>query len=367
MKRKLILEDGTILIGEAFGGIKETMGEVIFNTCMTGYQEAISDPSNYGQILTFSYPLIGNYGINRDDFESIEPVIKGVVVKEAADFPSNWRSGMSLGEFLKLKNIPGIAGIDTRMLTRLIRNKGTMKGAICGIDEDDEYVLSRLRAVTFPADEVKQVSATKPYPSPGRGTNVVVVDFGLKHGILRELTKRGCDVTVVPYHTTGEQIISLKPDGVLLSNGPGDPKHVIKAADMIRDIQGKVPLFAIGLGHQLFGLANGCDTEKMLFGHRGSSYPVKDMQTGKILFTSQNHGYEIKEETVDEKVLAITHRALNGGSIEGLAHQTVCAFSVQYEPEASPGSEDGKEAFDRFLNLIEEHNGKVEQQHAETN
>ena len=176
--------------------------------------------------------------------KAFEPVIKGVVVKEVADFPSNWRSGMSLGDFLKLKNIPGIAGIDTRMLTRLIRNKGTMKGAICGIDEDDEYVLSRLRAVTFPADEVKQVSATKPYPSPGRGTNVVVVDFGLKHGILRELTKRGCDVTVVPYHTTGEQIISLKPDGVLLSNGPGDPKHVIKAADMIRDIQGKVPLFA---------------------------------------------------------------------------------------------------------------------------
>lgn len=366
MKKKLILEDGTILIGDAFGSERETIGEVVFNTSMTGYQEAISDPSNYGQILTFSYPLIGNYGINRDDFESIQPVIKGVVVKEACDFPSNWRSGMSLNEFLKLKKIPGIAGIDTRMLTRLIRQKGIMKGAICGLDASTEDVLARLQVITFPADEVKQVSATKPYPSPGRGKNVVVVDFGLKHGILRELTKRGCDVTVVPYHTSAEEIISLSPDGILLSNGPGNPEHVLEVCKMIKAVQETTPIFGIGLGHQLFALANGCRTEKMHFGHRGSSYPVIDIATKKIIFTSQNHGYEVIEQSVDKNRLQITHRALNGGSIEGLEHQLYPAFSLQFEPEASPGSEDGKKAFDRFLEKMSEQDRKVEQ-HAKTN
>ncbi|CAM4041166.1 carbamoyl phosphate synthase small subunit [Lederbergia lenta] len=358
MKRKLILEDGTVLIGTAFGGSKDNVGEVVFNTSMSGYQEAISDPSNYGQILTFSYPLIGNAGINRDDFESIQPVIKGVIVKEVADFPSNWRNNMTFANYLELKNIPGIAGIDTRMLTRIIREKGTMKGAICNFDEDDEVILSKLKAVSFPANEVKQVAATKPYPSPGRGMNVVVVDFGLKHGILRELTKRGCDVTVVPYHTAVEDICALSPDGVLLSNGPGNPMHVEEATEMIRELQKKVPLFGIGLGHQLFAIANGCKTEKMKFGHRGSSYPVKDLKSGKILFTSQNHGYEVEESSIDDTRLKVTYRTLNGGSIEGLEHQKHQAFSVQFQPEASPGSEDGKVAFDRFIQLINE--GKVE-------
>ncbi|MEK3887038.1 carbamoyl phosphate synthase small subunit [Bacillus sp. FSL K6-3431] len=360
MKRKLILEDGTVFIGTSFGGNKDNMGEVVFNTSMTGYQEAISDPSNYGQILTFSYPLIGNYGINRDDFESIQPVIKGVIVKEVADYPSNWRNNMSLDEYLKLKNIPGIAGIDTRMLTRLIRDKGTMKGAICNLDEEDEVVLAKLKAITFPVDEVKQVAATKPYPSPGRGKNVVVVDFGVKHGILRELTKRGCDVTVVPYNTPVEEICALSPDGVLLSNGPGNPMHVEEATAMIRVLQEKVPLFGIGLGHQLFAIANGCTVEKMKFGHRGSSYPVKDLKTGKIIFTSQNHGYEVKESSIDGTPLSITHRALNGGSIEGIEHRDYLAFSVQYQPESSPGSEDGKIVFDRFIQLIIKNQGKVE-------
>ncbi|MBS4203849.1 carbamoyl phosphate synthase small subunit [Lederbergia citrea] len=365
MKRKLILEDGTTLIGTAFGSERETSGEVVFNTSMTGYQEAISDPSNYGQILTFSYPLIGNYGINRDDFESIQPVIKGIIAKEVCDFPSNWRSSMSLSEFLKLKNIPGISGIDTRMLTRLIRNKGILKGAICSADENTGDVLARLRAMIPSVDAVKQVSTAKPYPSPGRGKNVVVVDLGLKHGILRELTNRGCDVTVVPYHTQAEEILTLSPDGVLLSNGPGNPEHVLEVCEMIKVIQREVALFGIGLGHQLFALANGCRIEKMLFGHRGSSYPVKDLTTGKIIFTAQNHGYEVTEGSVDSATLSVTHRALNGGSIEGLVHQIFPAFSLQYEPEASPGSEDGKQAFDRFIDIMNEQDGKVEQ-HAET-
>lgn len=361
MKRKLVLEDGTVFQGEAIGSAKEVIGEVVFNSSMSGYQEIISAPSNYGQIMTFSYPLIGNYGINRDDFESIQPMIKGMIVKEACDFPSNWRSNMSIGEFLKLKEIPGITGIDTRKLTRLIREKGTMKGIICHVEEKTEDVLIRLRATTYPSNEVKQVSRTKPFPSPGRGRNVVVVDFGLKHGILRELTERGCDIMVVPYDTSGEEILSYRPDGILLSNGPGNPKNILHVCEMIRIVQKETPLFGIGLGHQLFALANGCHVEKMHFGHRGTSYPVRDLATGKIIFTSQNHGYEVVEASVDQNVLTITHQALNGNSIEGLKHSTLPAFSVQFQPEAAPGSEDGKIIFDQFMNLMNQQQERVEQ------
>ncbi|MBW8348607.1 carbamoyl phosphate synthase small subunit [Bacillus sp. IITD106] len=362
MKRKLVLEDGTVFVGEAFGSEMDSYGEVVFHTGMTGYQEVISDPSNYGQIITFSYPLIGNYGINRDDFESIQPVIKGVVVKEASDFPSNWRSNMSLSEFLQLKNIPGIAGIDTRMLTRLIRDKGTLKGAICGYDEENtEAILAQLQSDTHSDNLVSKVSVTKPFPSPGRGKSVVVVDFGVKHGILRELTERGCDIKVVPYDTSAEEIISIKPDGVLLSNGPGNPENIQEVCEMIQEVQQHFPLFGIGLGHQLFALANGCKIEKMVSGHRGSSYPVQELETGKIIFTSQNHGYEVVESTIDPSVLTITHKALNGGSIEGIKHKHFRAFSLQYEPEASPGSEDGKKAFDQFIKIMNEQNGRVEQ------
>ncbi|MBS4193920.1 carbamoyl phosphate synthase small subunit [Lederbergia citri] len=365
MKRKLVLEDGTVFVGEAFGSEIDSFGEVVFHTGMTGYQEVISDPSNYGQIITFSYPLIGNYGINRDDFESIQPVIKGVIVKEASDFPSNWRSNMSLSEFLQLKNIPGIAGIDTRMLTRLIRDKGTLKGTICGFEENTESILAQLQSDTHSENLVSKVSVTKPFPSPGRGKSVVVVDFGVKHGILRELTERGCDIKVVPYHTSAEEIISIKPDGVLLSNGPGNPEHIQEVCKMIQEVQRHFPLFGIGLGHQLFALANGCKIEKMVSGHRGSSYPVQELESGKIIFTSQNHGYEVVESTIDPSVLKITHKALNGGSIEGIKHKHVQAFSLQYEPEASPGSEDGKKAFDQFIKIMNEQNGRVEQ-HAKT-
>ncbi|MCR2820787.1 carbamoyl phosphate synthase small subunit [Lederbergia panacisoli] len=354
MKRKLVLEDGTVFVGKAFGSNVDSIGEVVFHTGMTGYQEVISDPSNYGQIITFSYPLIGNYGINRDDFESIQPGIKGVVVKEASDFPSNWRSNMSLDEFLSLKNIPGIAGIDTRMLTRLIRDKGTLKGAICTFEENTDMILSRLQSDSFSDTPVKKVSATKPFPSPGRGKSVVVVDFGVKHGILRELTERGCDIKVVPYHTSAEEIKSLNPDGVLLSNGPGNPEIIQEVCEMIQEIQQYFPLFGIGLGHQLFALANGCNTEKMTSGHRGTSYPVKELETGKIIFTSQNHGYEVSESSIDTSILTITHKALNGDSVEGIKHNQHPAFSLQYEPEASPGSEDGKKAFDQFLNIMNE-------------
>ncbi len=353
MKKKLILEDGTVFVGEAFGSETSCVGEVVFNTGMTGYQEVLSDPSYCGQIVTLTYPLIGNYGINRDDFESITPAISGFVVKEAADFPSNWRSEKSLDDYFKRKNIPGISGIDTRKLTRVIREHGTLKGALCNMNENVDDVLERLRATEIRRDQVKQVSTKTPYPSPGRGRRVVLVDFGMKHGILRELNQRDCDVIVVPYHTKAEEILELNPDGIMLSNGPGDPKDVPEAIGMIQGILGKVPLFGICLGHQLFALACGANTEKMKFGHRGSNHPVKDLATGKVYITSQNHGFTVDDKSIAATRLEVTQVALNDGSIEGLKHKDYPAFTVQYHPEASPGPEDSNHLFQQFLDLIE--------------
>ncbi|MBB6443772.1 carbamoyl phosphate synthase small subunit [Bacillus benzoevorans] len=361
MKRQLILEDGTVFIGEGFGSENGIVGEVVFNTGMTGYQEVLSDPSYCGQIVTLTYPLIGNYGINRDDFESINPAISGFIVKEAADFPSNWRSEKSLDEYFKLKGISGIAGIDTRKLTRIIRQHGTLKGIICKMDENIDAVLERLRATEVRRDQVKQVSTKTPYPSPGRGKRVVLVDFGMKHGILRELNRRDCDVTVVPYTIKAEEILQMSPDGVMLSNGPGDPKDVPEAIEMIQGILGKVPLFGICLGHQLFALACGADTEKMKFGHRGANHPVKDLRTGRVDITSQNHGYTVNEDSVANTSLEVTHIALNDGTIEGLKHKDFPAFTVQYHPEASPGPEDSNNLFQQFLDMIDavEQEGQV--------
>jgi carbamoyl-phosphate synthase small subunit len=353
MKRLLILEDGTIFKGEGFGSDTAVTGEVVFNTGMTGYQEILSDPSYCGQIVTLTYPLVGNYGINRDDFESITPAFSAFVVKEVADFPSNWRSKMSLDEYLKTKNIPGISGVDTRKLTKIIRQYGTLKGAICSSEEKPLEVLERLKATKLRTDQVKQVSTKSAYPSPGRGHRIVLVDFGMKHGILRELNDRNCDVVVVPYNATADEILALSPDGIMLSNGPGDPKDVPEAIEMIKEILGKVPMFGICLGHQLFALACGANSEKMKFGHRGSNHPVKDLKTGKVALTSQNHGYTVEEGSIAGTELEITHIALNDGSVEGLRHKTAAAFTVQYHPEASPGPEDANELFDQFLSLVE--------------
>lgn len=353
VKRQLILEDGTIFIGEGFGSNRDTIGEVVFNTGMTGYQEILSDPSYCGQIVTLTYPLIGNYGINRDDFESINPAVKGFIVKEVADFPSNWRSEFTMDEYFQIKNIPGIAGIDTRKLTRIIRQYGTLKGTICSMEKDAFEVLNLLQGTKLPIDQVRQVSTKNPYPSPGRGKRVVLVDFGMKHGILRELNKRGCDVVVVPYHTTAEEILQLSPDGIMLSNGPGDPKDVPEAIHMIKQVLGMIPLFGICLGHQLFALASGAETVKMKFGHRGSNHPVKDLSSGKIVITSQNHGFTVEADSVSDTRLAITHVALNDGTVEGLKHLDYPAFTVQYHPEASPGPEDANGLFEQFLAMME--------------
>lgn len=353
MKRQLILEDGTVFVGKGFGSDTGLTGEVVFNTGMTGYQEILSDPSYCSQIVTLTYPLIGNYGINRDDFESIEPTINGLIVKEVCEVPSNFRSQFSLDEFLKDKGIPGLAGIDTRKLTRKIREFGTLKGKICSMDVNVEEVVTSLKETELPRDQVKQVSTKRSYPSPGRGFKVVLVDFGMKHGILRELTHRGCDVLVVPYNTTAEKILSLNPDGIMLSNGPGDPKDVPEAIDMLKGVLGKIPLFGICLGHQLFALACGADTEKLKFGHRGSNHPVKNLETNRVEITAQNHGYTVRTESLEGTNLSITHVALNDGTVEGLKHDKYAAFTVQYHPEASPGPEDANYLFDRFIEAME--------------
>ncbi|ATH91354.1 carbamoyl phosphate synthase small subunit [Bacillus glycinifermentans] len=351
MKRRLVLENGTIFEGKAFGSLENTMGEVVFNTGMTGYQEILSDPSYCGQIVTLTYPLIGNYGINRDDFESITPYVKGFIVKELCQLPSNWRSAYTLDDYLKMKNIPGLSGIDTRKLTRMIRTAGTLKGMFAGPDEDADALIRKMKETELPRDQVSQVSTKTAYPSPGRGKRIVLVDFGMKHGILRELNKRKCDCIVVPHHVTAEEIMQLKPDGVMLSNGPGDPKDVPEAIEMIQNILGKVPLFGICLGHQLFALACGAETVKMKFGHRGSNHPVKSLKTGKVSITAQNHGYTVS--SVENTPLEVTHVAINDNTIEGLKHKSEPAFTVQYHPEASPGPEDANHLFDQFLQMIE--------------
>jgi carbamoyl-phosphate synthase small subunit len=358
LKRQLILEDGTVFIGDGFGSSVDTIGEVVFNTGMTGYQEILSDPSYCGQIVTLTYPMIGNYGVNRDDFESIHPAISGLIVKEVCDYPSNFRSQYSLNDYLKAKNIPGLSGIDTRKLTRIIRSFGTLRGAICSLEVNTDEVVNQLKTNTLRIDQVKQVSTKSSYPSPGRGKRVVLVDFGMKHGILRELNKRNCDVVVVPHNVTAEEVLQLKPDGIMLSNGPGDPKDVPEAIEMIKGILGKVPLFGICLGHQLFALACGADSEKMKFGHRGSNHPVKELSTGKVDITSQNHGYTVREDSIKDTELEVTHVALNDGTVEGLKHKQAPAFTVQYHPEASPGPEDANGLFDQFINLMIEANKK---------
>ncbi|HLR80273.1 MAG TPA: carbamoyl phosphate synthase small subunit [Bacillota bacterium] len=351
-KRQLVLEDGTVFKGEGFGSERKISGEVVFNTAMTGYQEIISDPSNCNQMIVMTYPLIGNYGINRDDFESVAPCINGLIVKEVCQHPSNFRSDESLDHFLNVHDIPGISGIDTRKLAKHLRIHGTMRGLIMDQGEEIEPIIQALKNIPERKDQVKQTSTLKPYIIPGRGKRIVLIDFGVKHGILRELTKRNCHVTVVPYDYGLEQIVRLKPDGILLSNGPGNPTHIPDAIEMIQVILKKYPLFGIGLGHQLFALACGADVEKMKFGHRGGNYPVKHIQSGKTYMTSQNHGYTVIKESLQETDLRVTEVSLNDQSVEGVEHQVYDAFSVQYLPESSPGPEDMSYLFDEFLEMI---------------
>lgn len=352
-KRLLILEDGTVFEGEAIGSDLAVTGELVFSTGMTGYQESLTDQSYNGQILTFTYPMIGNYGVNRDDYESIHPTVKAVVVSEAARRPSNWRMQMSFDEFLKGKNLPGITGVDTRALTKIIREHGTMKATLVNGHDEVNHVESQLKATVLATNQVEMSSTHTAYPSPNTGRSIVVVDFGLKHSILRELSKRNCNITVVPYNTTAEEILDMNPDGVMLTNGPGDPTDVVGAQEMIREIQGKIPLFGICLGHQLFSLANGATTYKMKFGHRGFNHAVREIASGRVDFTSQNHGYAVSTDNLPDDLM-VTHVEINDGSVEGVRHKRYPAFSVQFHPDAAPGPHDASYLFDDFMDMITE-------------
>lgn len=351
-KARLLLEGGTCFTGLSFGAEGESIGEIVFNTSMTGYQEIMTDPSYCGQIVTMTYPLIGNYGLNQRDHESARSFIHGLVVREYAEYASNWRNEISIAEWLKTQGVIGISGIDTRMLTKKIRLHGTMKAILTTGDESEDGLLERLAAAPLMRDQVAQVSGEQAGEFTGNGNRVVLVDFGSKSHIQQELIARGCEVVVVPQNTSAQEILALTPDGVMLSNGPGNPKDVSGGVEMVRQLLGQVPVFGICLGHQLFALACGADTDRLKFGHRGGNHPVKELATGRTVITAQNHGYVVKTDSVDESMLTISHVALNDGTVEGLEHKTLPAFSVQYHPEAAPGPRDSDYLFDRFLLMM---------------
>jgi carbamoyl-phosphate synthase small subunit len=370
----LVLEDGTIYRGEAFAGKGEVLGEVVFNTGMTGYQEILTDPSYKGQIVMMTYPLIGNTGINPEDMESAGIHLEGFIVREYEDFPSNWRSRESLKAFLEAHGKLGVEGIDTRALTRRIRITGAMRGVLSTETADADLLLPRVRA--YPGligrDLVKTVTCREPYfwkdgapgkmaagpvssvPVPGtRVRRVVVLDCGVKYNILRCLEQRGCEVLVLPATSTGEDILALRPDGVLLSNGPGDPAALPYIVDAVRAILGKVPIFGICLGHQVLGQAAGGRTEKLKFGHHGINQPVKNRRSGRVEITSQNHGFVVLPETLAQERETILDN-LNDGTSEGIRYPRLHAFSVQHHPEAAPGPHEAAHLFDEFILLMDE-------------
>lgn len=355
MQAKLLLEDGTLFTGRSFGAQGNTTGEVVFNTGITGYQEVLSDPSYCNQIVTMTYPLIGNYGITRDDFESVRPFVNGFVVRRYEPVPSNWRAEYTLDELLKEHGIVGISDIDTRMLTRILRNHGTMRGILTAGDHSVGELKEMLQSSAPVNDQVKKTSTPHVYNSPGHGERIVLIDYGAKSGIVRELSARGCDIVVVPQDITAEQVRRLNPDGIQLSNGPGDPKDVPHAVETIKELLGEYPIFGICLGHQLLALAGGADTEKLAFGHRGGNHPVKELATGRCYITSQNHGYTVKEDSLAGTDFEVTHINNNDKTIEGVRHTKFPAFSVQYHPEAAPGPFDNSYLFDRFIEMIRDH------------
>ncbi|SKC85714.1 glutamine-hydrolyzing carbamoyl-phosphate synthase small subunit [Maledivibacter halophilus] len=351
MKGKLLFKDGTIFEGEVFGHTNETVGEVVFNTGMTGYQEILTDPSYYGQIVVMTYPLIGNYGVNDDDSESFSPKVKGFIVREIYDKFSNWRGTEALNDYLFKNKIVGLKDIDTRALTKYLRDKGTMVGKIIideksnnkNIEEIDSF--SNKRAV----DKVttKYCYNLKPVLS-----KVAVLDFGIKKNILNSLMKRKLELTVYPASTCAEKILADDPDGIFLSNGPGDPSELTEIIENIKKLIGKKPMFGICLGHQLISLALGGKTTRLKYGHRGTNHPVKDLLKDRVYITSQNHGYVVEEESLNKEEIEITHINLNDGSIEGIRHKNLPLFSVQFHPESSPGPQDTAYLFEEFIKMI---------------
>lgn len=368
MRAVLVLADGTCFEGKGFGAEGETIGEVVFNTSMTGYQEILTDPSYKGQIVTMTSSQIGNYGVNLEDVESRGPKVEGFVVKEYLDFPSNWRSKGSLGDYLERHNIVGIEGIDTRALTRHIRNFGAQMGIISTTDSEPRSLQEKVRA--HPGigglDLVKEVTSSKLFKwdegmwkwgegnpeSQPKPLRMVVFDFGVKLNILRRLVDNGFEVIAVPALTPPEEVLEMNPDGVLLSNGPGNPESVTYGVEAARKIMGRKPLFGICLGHQLMGLALGGRTYKLKFGHHGGNHPVMDLETGEVEITTQNHNYCVDVKGLGDKVV-MTHKNLYDGTEEGMRHVELPIYSVQHHPEAGPGPNDASHIFGRFREIIE--------------
>ncbi|NOQ52566.1 MAG: glutamine-hydrolyzing carbamoyl-phosphate synthase small subunit [Desulfuromonadaceae bacterium] len=376
MKAILALADGKVFAGKALGAIGEATGEVVFNTSMTGYQEILTDPSYCGEIVTMTYPQIGNCGINSEDVESCKPFLSAFVVKESCPFPSNFRSEMTLDAYLKENGVVGIEGIDTRALVRHIRNKGAQVGIVSSVDSDPERLIEKAGQTPglLGRDLVKEVTCKTSYHwSQGVWTlddgyadssnrqlpyKVVAYDYGIKRNILRNLVSSGCDVTIVPATTTAEEVLQMNPDGVFLSNGPGDPEPIKYAQENIVKLLGKVPIFGICLGHQLLSIALGGATYKLKFGHRGGNQPVLDYQRQQVEITSQNHGFAVDQETLNEQI-KVTHINLNDNTVEGIQHVELPAFSVQYHPEASPGPHDAQYLFSRFIEMMAKYKNQI--------
>lgn len=353
MEKMLLLEDGTFFKGTSFGSDRDAFGEVVFTTAMTGYQELLTDQSFLGQMVTMTYPMIGNYGINRDDCEAKKPLMHAFIIRDLCEEPSNFRSGMSLDTYLKKMDVPGLHGIDTRRLTRHIREKGAVKGCIISAKHSVEEGLEILAGFTPFRDHMKRASVKTAYEVPGGGKRVVLMDFGMKQSILKELNRLGFHVNVLPCDATAEEVMEFGPDGVMLSNGPGDPMDALDVAKEVAKLLPQVPVFGICMGHQILSLACGARTRKMKFGHRGGNNPVRDLATGKIMITSQNHGYVVCEDSLAGTGLLPTHVCVNDGSLEGVRHETYNAFSVQFHPESSPGPSDARGLFEQFRNAME--------------
>ena len=356
--KKIILEDGQEYCGFGFGADVSRVLEIVFNTSMVGYQEILSDPSYTDQAVVMTYPLIGNYGTAADDNETRIPTIGALVVREYNDEPSNFRAERTLSDVMEEYGVPGIAGVDTRKLNRSIRDFGSRKAYLCDVGVPLEEGLAILRKTELPHDAVKRVSCKAPWEATGEDPrfHVVAIDCGMKLNIVRSLVGRGCRVTVVPWDTAADKVAALSPDGVFLSNGPGDPTDVPETVATVKQLLGRYPIFGVCLGHQILSLAYGAKTYKLKFGHRGGNHPVLDLDTGKIEISSQNHSYAVDESSLAQTPLRVTHRNLLDGTVEGVACEKDLAFSVQYHPESAPGPRDSAHLFDRFIALMEKTN-----------
>ncbi|MBE6720201.1 MAG: glutamine-hydrolyzing carbamoyl-phosphate synthase small subunit [Ruminococcaceae bacterium] len=352
--KKIVLENGKEFYGWGFGADKTAVNEIVFNTSMVGYQEIISDPSYTDQMVCMTYPLIGNYGVTDEDYETRVPTMGGLIVREYNDLPSNFRYTKTLSEVLDEYDIPGISGVDTRMITRIIRDEGSQKVMICDADLPYDEAVKKVRDYVIPTDMVSRVSCKKRWYSrtPNHKYDVVAIDCGIKLNIIRKLNEKGCNVTVVPCDFTAEDIMKLKPDGLFLSNGPGNPEDVQTVIEVVRQLKGKLPIFGICLGHQMISLALGAKTFKMKFGHRGGNHPVMNLENGKIEITSQNHSYAVDVKSLEGTELTLTHKNLLDDTAEGVESKENKIFSVQYHPESAPGPQDSAYLFDKFIDLM---------------